>query len=196
MESKRELIFASGNDNKVKEIAAKLSDSYVVRGLKDIGVTEDIPETAETLEGNASIKSQYLYNKLGCDCFSDDTGLEVEGLKGEPGVRSARYAGEDGDADKNINMLLERLKVVANKRARFRTVISLILDGKEHLFEGIIEGQIIDERRGSNGFGYDPIFIPNGYRETFAELPLEEKNRISHRAKAVDKLIKFLKDRE
>ncbi len=195
MESRKEIIFASGNSNKVAEIASKLGDKYVVRGLKDMGITEDIPETANTLEGNASIKSHYLYNKLGCDCFSDDTGLEVEVLGGEPGVRSARYAGEEGDAEKNMDKLLGALSGASNRRARFRTVISLILDGEEHLFEGIVEGLIVEEKRGDKGFGYDPIFVPNGYRESFAEMPLEEKNKISHRARAVEKLIKFLNDR-
>ncbi len=188
----KEILFASGNSHKISEIASKLGDGYSVKGLKDVGITEDIPETADTLEGNASIKSHYLFEKLGCDCFSDDTGLEVEALNGEPGVRSARYAGEDKSSEDNIELLLNKLIGVENRGARFRTVISLIIDGKETIFEGVVNGVIIEDRRGGDGFGYDPIFVPDGYTKTFAEMTLEEKNSISHRAKATEKLINYL----
>lgn len=185
------LIFASNNENKIKEVKAKLP-SYEIIGLKEFGINEDIPETAKTIEGNASIKSTYIYDQYKTNCFSDDTGLEIEALDGEPGVYSARYAGEEKNADKNMDLVLEKLANKENRNARFKTVISLFLDGKEHLFEGIVNGTIIKEKRGKKGFGYDPIFVPNGYTKTFAELPLEEKNKISHRALAVDQLVDFL----
>lgn len=187
------LIFASNNENKIKEVKAKLP-SYEIIGLKEFGIDEDIPETAKTIEGNASIKSTYIYDQYKTNCFSDDTGLEIEALDGEPGVYSARYAGEEKNADKNMDLVLEKLANKENRNARFKTVISLFLDGKEHLFEGIVNGTIIKEKRGKKGFGYDPIFVPNGYTKTFAELPLEEKNKISHRALAVDQLVDFLEE--
>ncbi len=193
MKSKKEILFASANEHKIEEIASKLGDDYYVRGLISVGVTEDIPETASTLEGNASIKSHYLYNKLGLLCFSDDTGLEVEALGGEPGVLSARYAGEGKCSTDNIKLLLQKMEGVTNRKARFRTVISLIENGKEHLFEGIVNGTIIDNERGTEGFGYDPIFVPEGESLTFAEMSLEKKNSLSHRARATEKLINYLK---
>lgn len=192
----KEILFASGNINKIKEIQAMLGDLYCVKGLKDIGFTEEIEENAPTLEGNASIKSKYLFEKLGCDCFSDDTGLEVEILDNEPGVRSARYAGEGKNSEDNMDLLLKKLEGATNRNAQFRTVISLILDGKEYFFEGIVEGTINTERRGAEGFGYDPIFTPKGFGRTFAEMSSEEKNSMSHRGRAVEKLVNFLKNIE
>ena len=189
------LIFASNNENKIKEVKAKLS-SFNIIGLKAFGIEEDIPETAKTIEGNASIKSTYIYKNYNIDCFSDDTGLEIEALNGEPGVYSARYAGEEKNADKNMELVLQKLKDSPNRKARFKTVVSLFLDGKEHIFTGIVNGIIIEEKRGAKGFGYDPIFVPDGYSQTFAELPLEEKNKISHRALAVDQLVEFLSNKK
>lgn len=191
--SRKEIIFASANLNKIKEVQATLGDEYVVRGLKDVGVVEDIPETAATIEGNASIKSHYLFERLGCDCFSDDTGLEVEALGGEPGVYSARYAGHGRDAEDNIKLLLHRMEGVTNRQAKFRTVVSLIENGVEHLFEGEAIGAICLSRSGDDGFGYDPIFTPEGYDITFAQMSMEQKNKLSHRAKAIGKLVEFLK---
>ncbi len=185
------LIFASNNENKIKEVKAKLP-SFDIIGLKAFGIEEDIPETAKTIEGNASIKSTYIYNNYNVDCFSDDTGLEIEALNGEPGVYSARYAGEDKNAEKNMELVLQKLNGIENRKARFKTVVSLFLEGKEHTFTGIVNGTILKEKRGKKGFGYDPIFVPDGYSQTFAELSLEEKNKISHRALAVDQLVEFL----
>ncbi len=191
--TQKEIVFATNNAHKLHEVATLLGEDYKVLGLKDIGCTEDIPETAETLEGNALIKAQYVFDKYGKNCFSDDTGLEVEALNNEPGVHSARYAGEDKDANANMNKLLEKLQDKENRKARFRTVIALIIDGRETLFNGEVRGQIIKEKRGGEGFGYDPIFMPEGYTQTFAELSLSEKNKISHRALAVQQLISYLK---
>lgn len=189
---KKEIVFATNNNHKLQEVAELLGDKYKILGLKDIGCIEDIPETAETLEGNALIKAEYVAGKFGKNCFSDDTGLEVEALNNAPGVYSARYAGEEKSAEANMNKLLKEMQGIKNRNARFRTVIALILDGQTHLFEGEVKGTIIEEKRGTEGFGYDPIFIPEGYTKTFAELPLYEKNTISHRARAVKKLIEFL----
>ena len=162
--------------------------------LKDIHCHVDIPETADTLEGNAMLKAEYIYKNYGLDCFADDTGPEVEALNGAPGVYSARYAGGEGhNAEANMQKLLQNMQGVQNRKAQFRTAICLILDGKKHLFEGIVKGEIIKEKRGSSGFGYDPIFVPEGYTKTFAELGNETKNKISHRALAVEKLCRFLK---
>lgn len=169
-----------------------LSDQFEVVSLKDIGCTEDIPETRPTIEGNALQKAEYVKEKFGLDCFSEDTGLEVDALGGEPGVRSARYAGEGRSSEANMDLLLEKLKDQSNRKARFRTVIALILNGKTHTFEGIAGGNIRTERSGAGGFGYDPIFEPEGHSVTFAEISSEEKNRISHRGKAVRKLTAFL----
>ncbi|MGI5914096.1 MAG: non-canonical purine NTP diphosphatase [Bacteroidales bacterium] len=190
-----ELLFASNNSHKVTEINNILGNSFVFKGLKDAGITEDIPETAPTLEGNALQKARYVHEKTGRDVFADDTGLEVESLNGMPGVNSARFAGENKDSDANIDKLLLMLKGKENRKARFRTVIALIIGGEEHLFEGIVEGTIISDRRGREGFGYDPIFVPEGRDITFAEMPLTEKNKISHRARAFEKLRAFLMSR-
>lgn len=191
----KEILFASGNEHKIKEIQAVLGSSYTIKGLKDIGFMDDIPETSPTLEGNARQKSMFLYDRLECDCFSDDTGLEVEVLSGAPGVLSARYAGEGKNSEDNITLLLKNMEGETNRKARFRTVVSLILAGKEYQFEGIVNGIIRTERSGSEGFGYDPVFEPEGHNVTFAEMPLEEKNSMSHRARAITKLVEFLKTR-
>jgi XTP/dITP diphosphohydrolase len=188
------LIFASHNKNKVKEIAAILPKNFELVGLDDLNYTEEIDETGATLEENALIKAKHIYEIFNLNCFADDSGLEVETLNNEPGVYSARYAGIEKNDDANMNKLLENLSHKENRKARFRTVIALILDGKEYLFEGIVNGKIINEKRGEKGFGYDPIFVPNGFEKTFAELPSEEKNQISHRALATNKLIGFLNE--
>ncbi len=185
------LVFATNNSNKLKEVQAMLSDIQLLK-LTDINCTEDIPETSTTIAGNAIQKINYLTTNYKVDGFADDTGLEVEALNGEPGVYSARYAGEDKSTIANMNLLLEKLSVHNNKKARFITVIALNLNGEQHVFEGICEGKIIHQQRGNKGFGYDPIFIPNGFDKTFAEMTLEEKAQISHRGKAVRKLICFL----
>ena len=188
-----EIIFATNNAHKLSEVQAVLGGNFKLITPRDCGITEDIPETAATLEGNASQKSHYLYDRVGKNCFADDTGLEVEALGGEPGVRSARYATDGHDFEANNRLLLKNLEGVANRKARFRTVISLILDGEEHLFEGIVEGHIAESEAGCGGFGYDPLFIPEGYDCTFAEMSAEEKNAISHRGRAVQKLVAFLR---
>lgn len=190
---KRKLVFATNNAHKLEEVAAILGDQVELLSLNDIGCQADIPETAETLEGNALLKSSYIYKNYHLDCFADDTGLEVETLNGAPGVYSARYAGGEGhDAQANMLKLLHELDGKENRKAQFRTAISLILDGKEYLFEGVIKGEIIKEKRGDSGFGYDPVFMPEGYDRTFAELGNDIKNQISHRALAVQKLCEFL----
>lgn len=187
------LIFATQNANKAREIQALLPESIEVLSLQDIHCDDDIPETASTLEGNASLKSHYVVEKFEVNCFADDTGLEVEALNGRPGVLSARYAGEQKNPEDNMALLLSELKNVSNRAARFRTVISLVIDGKEQLFEGIVNGTIIEEKRGTEGFGYDPIFVPENETKTFAEMSLVEKNRFSHRARALEKMVGFLK---
>jgi len=190
---KRKLVFATNNAHKLEEVAAILGDQVELLSLNDIGCQADIPETAETLEGNALLKSSYIYKNYHLDCFADDTGLEVEALNGAPGVYSARYVGGEGhDAQANMLKLLHELDGKENRKAQFRTAISLILDGKEYLFEGVIKGEIIKEKRGDSGFGYDPVFMPEGYDRTFAELGNDIKNQISHRALAVQKLCEFL----
>ena len=190
---KKKLVFATNNAHKLKEIRAILGNSIEILSLADIHCHADIPETADTLEGNARQKSRYVYEHYGLDCFADDTGLEVEALDGAPGVYSARYAGGEGhDAQANMLKLLHELEGKENRKAQFRTAISLILDGKEYLFEGVIKGEIIREKRGDSGFGYDPVFKPEGYERTFAELGNDIKNKISHRALAVQKLCEFL----
>lgn len=186
------LVFASNNPYKIKEIQLLLPKEITILSLEEIGCLEDIPETAPTIEGNAILKANYVTEKYGYSCFADDTGLEVAGLNGEPGVYSARYAGEQKNADDNMNKLLANLADKENRNAQFKTVICLNLDGNQHLFEGIIKGEIINEKRGLEGFGYDPIFIPNGYSKTFAEMPIAEKSKISHRGLAVEKLVAFL----
>lgn len=188
-----QLVFASNNPNKIKEIQLLLPKEITILSLKDIGCLEDIPETAPTIEGNAIQKANYVTEKYGYACFADDTGLEVEALNGEPGVFSARYAGKQKNAEDNMNKLLSNLAEKENRKGQFKTVICLNLNGNQHLFEGIIKGEIINEKRGSEGFGYDPIFIPNGYSKTFSEMPIDQKSKISHRGLAVEKLVAFLK---
>ena len=187
------LVFASNNKNKISEIQLLLPDFVQILSLEDIGCFEDIPETAETIEGNAILKADYITKNYGYDCFADDTGLEVDALNGEPGVYSARYAGGQKDPNDNMDKLLSNLKDVSNRAAQFKTVIALNLNGNQTLFTGIIKGKIIDEKIGTNGFGYDPVFVADGYDKTFAELSIEEKSGISHRGLAVQKLIAYLK---
>lgn len=186
------LVFASNNKNKIAEIQSMLPENIRILSLEDINCLEDIPETADTIEGNAVLKADYVTTKYGYDCFADDTGLEVNALNGEPGVYSARYAGEQKNADDNMNKLLNALKNQENRSAQFKTVIALNLNGKQHLFKGIAEGSITKNKMGTNGFGYDPIFKPENFAETFAELPLATKNQIGHRGKAVQQLIDYL----
>ncbi|MQP25791.1 non-canonical purine NTP diphosphatase [Flavobacterium sp. LMO8] len=186
------LVFASNNKNKILEIQALVPNTIQIVSLEDIGCTEDIPETADTIEGNAILKANYVTEKYGYDCFADDTGLEVHALNGAPGVYSARYAGEQKDANDNMDKLLSELKDKSNRKANFKTVIALNLNGKQNLFSGIVNGKIIEEKIGTNGFGYDPIFVADGFEKTFAELSMEEKSTISHRGIAVQKLIDFL----
>lgn len=188
----QEFVFATNNAHKLQEVSAILGGRIELLSLKDIGCSTDIPETADTLEGNALLKARYIFEHYRCNCFADDTGLEVEALGGAPGVYSARYAGEAHDSEANMRKLLHDLEGVENRKAQFRTVFALIIGGKEHLFEGSVQGEIIKTRRGTSGFGYDPIFVPEGYTHTFAELGDEVKNKISHRAVATAKLCKFL----
>ena len=189
----RTLVFATNNVNKVLEIRSAVGNLFEIITLKEAGIDIDIPEPHDTLEANATEKSTVIHRMTGLDCFGEDTGLEVEALNGEPGVKSARYAGEGRNFDGNIHKLLENLDASSNRNARFRTIISLIQDGKEYLFEGICEGKIIKDKRGTYGFGYDPVFVPNGSSLTFAEMDMDEKNKFSHRKKAVEKLLIFLK---
>jgi len=188
------IVFASNNKNKIQEIQSMFPDTIQIVSLESIGCFEEIPETADTIEGNAILKANYITQKYGFDCFADDTGLEVEALNGEPGVYSARYAGEQRNADYNMNKLLEELLDKPNRNAQFKTVIALNLKGKQYLFTGIASGEITLEKKGTGGFGYDPIFKPNGYENTFAELSLEVKNEISHRGKATKALLEFLQN--
>ena len=190
---KKKFVFATNNAHKLEEVTAILGNKIELLSMKDINCHADIPETADTLEGNALLKARYIFENYQLDCFADDTGLEVEALNGAPGVYSARYAGGEGhDAQANMLKLLHELDGKENRKAQFRTAISLILDGKEYLFEGVIKGEIIKEKRGDSGFGYDPVFMPEGYDRTFAELGNDIKNQISHRALAVQKLCEFL----
>lgn len=189
---RKRFVFATNNAHKLEEVAAILKDKVKLLSLKEIGCHADIPETADTLEGNALLKARYIFENYHTDCFADDTGLEVEALGGAPGIYSARYAGDGHDSEANMQKLLHNLEGVENRKAQFRTVFALIIDGKEHLFEGIIRGEIISNRKGTSGFGYDPIFVPEGYTQTFAEMGNELKNQISHRAVATNKLCKFL----
>lgn len=188
-------MFATNNPHKLKEVQHALGDRFTLVTLNAVDISDDIPEDYNTLQDNALQKVRYVYSKTGQSCFADDTGLEVEALNWEPGVYSARYAGDSKNPKGNIIKLLGKLKGVENRRARFRTVIALILNGEEFLFEGVVWGKIIDQERGDDGFGYDPIFVPDGFTETFAEMPLSLKNQISHRGKAVEELCKFLKSR-
>lgn len=190
-----QLVFASNNKNKIKEIQLLVPNSIQVVSLEDIGCFDEIPETADTIEGNAILKANYVTEKYGYNCFADDSGLEIDALNGEPGVYSARYAGEPKDDNENIEKVLANLKDKTNRKANFKTVICLNSDGQQHLFTGIIEGEIIDEKIGNNGFGYDPIFVADGYQKTFAELSMEEKSTISHRGKAFRQLVEFLSNK-
>lgn len=189
----KKIVFATNNAHKLRELREIAGDKFEILSLKDINCFDDIPETASTLEGNALIKANYIKEHYGYDCFADDTGLECDALGGEPGVLSARYAGGDGhDSEANMQKLLGNLKGKDNRSAQFRTVIALIYNDKTYYFDGTVRGRIIDEKKGNGGFGYDPIFVPDGYDKTFAELGSDVKNTISHRALAVDKLAKFL----
>lgn len=193
------LIMATNNEHKLKEVRQILDyKDILIKGLEEVGCYDDIPETADTLEGNALLKARYMYSHYGVDCFADDTGLEVEALDGQPGVFTARFGqmngyGNSHDANANMQCLLDKLKGKENRKARFRTVIALVCEGKEYIFEGIVEGEILTEKSGQEGFGYDPIFSPEGKGISFAEMSAEEKNQISHRGRAVEKLIAWLK---
>jgi XTP/dITP diphosphohydrolase len=186
------LVFATHNQHKLQEVAAKTGNRLTLQSLTDIGCYDEIIENGSTFQANASIKSHHIFDRYRLNCFGDDSGLEIEALNGEPGVYSARYAGEHGNHEANISKVLQNLQEVSNRKANFRTVISLIWNGQEHFFEGVINGTIRQEAAGAEGFGYDPIFEPEGYNVTFAEMSMEEKNRISHRAIAMEKLIAFL----
>ena len=187
-----ELVFATQNKNKAYEIQGLLPANIVVKTLQDIGCSDDIPEDQPDLAGNALQKARYVYEKFNVNCFADDTGLEIEALNNEPGVYSARYAGPEKDSEKNMDLVIEKLSNQSNRKAQFRTAIALIIEGKEYLFEGTVKGEIRDERSGEKGFGYDPIFEPENYGKTFAEMTLEEKNERSHRGRAIEKLGAFL----
>ncbi len=189
---KTTLIFATNNQHKVDEIRSVIGDQFEIITLQEAGINIDIPEPHDTLEANATEKSHTIHQLTQKNCFSEDTGLEVAALNGEPGVKSARYAGDGRDFQRNIDKLLENLQEKPNRSARFRTVISLILDNKEYFFEGVCEGQILTEQSGKSGFGYDPVFIPTGGDKSFADMRMEEKNVFSHRQKAVTKLLNFL----
>ena len=186
------LIFATHNSNKAFEIQELLPEHFQVLTLNDIDFQEEIPENESTIEANSAFKAQFIFNKFNLNCFADDTGLEIEALNGKPGVHSARYAGEEKNAESNMNLVLKELYQISNRKARFKTVITLIIHGEQLQFEGIVNGTIIEEKRGSNGFGYDPIFIPEDESKTFAEMDLSEKNKYSHRARALEKMIAFL----
>ena len=188
----KKFVFATNNAHKLEEVSTILGSKIELLSMKDINCNVDIPETADTLEGNALIKAKYIFNNYHLDCFADDTGLEVEALNGAPGVYSARYAGDAHNSEANMQKLLSDLEGIENRKAQFRTVFALIIDGKDHLFEGIVKGVITKSRRGTSGFGYDPIFIPEGYTQTYAEMGNELKNNISHRALATNKLCNFL----
>lgn len=186
------LVFATNNLHKLQEIKQLLGNSIELLSLNDINCDDDIPENQETIEGNAAEKSFYIWNKYGLNCFADDTGLEIDALNGEPGVYSARYAGEEKSPEKNMDLVLQKLSEIKNRKARFKTVISLVIYGREVQFEGIVNGQILEEKRGKTGFGYDPIFQPDESHLSFAEMPMDEKNKISHRGRAVQKLVDYL----
>ena len=189
-----ELIIASQNQNKLVEFKKILGDKINLFSLSDIGLNQEIPENEKTIKKNAMFKAKFVNTQTGKNVFADDTGLEIDSLNGEPGVYSARYSGVDRNSDKNIELVLRNLKNKANRNSRFKTIISLIIDGKSVNFEGIVEGKITEEKRGSNGFGYDPIFQPNGYESTFGEMSLKEKNKISHRSIAINKMVQYLKE--
>jgi XTP/dITP diphosphohydrolase len=189
------ICFATNNENKLAEIKNRLGKAYDIISLSHLEHTGELPETHDTLEGNSLEKAQFVYEKYKINCFADDTGLLVEALNGEPGVRSARYAGESKNSEHNMDLLLQKLKNTKNRKARFVTVISLILNGDVHQFTGEVSGSITEKKTGEKGFGYDPIFMPDGWQKTFAELDLEQKNKISHRGRAVARLVEFLKSR-
>lgn len=189
---KKKFVFATNNAHKLEEVTAILGDKIELLSMKDIHCHADIPETADTLEGNALLKARYIFENYNMDCFADDTGLEVEALNGAPGVYSARYAGDAHNSEANMRKLLQDMEGIENRKAQFRTVFALIINGKEHLFEGIVKGEITKRRCGSSGFGYDPVFIPEGYTQTYAEMGNTLKNKISHRALATNKLCNFL----
>lgn len=189
--NKLKLVFATNNTNKLKEVQAMLTNFEIV-SLAEIGCFDDIPETANTLEGNAILKANYITQKFGLNCFADDTGLEVTALNNAPGVYSARYAGQSNNAEANMAKLLNELRETTNRKAQFRTAVALNIEGKQFIFEGICEGEILTEKQGDNGFGYDPIFMPNGFNTSFAEMNMTEKGAISHRGKAIKKLVTFL----
>ena len=189
------LVFATNNRHKLDEVRAIVGDRVEVLSLNDIECHDEIPETADTLQGNALIKARYIYDKYGLNCFADATGLEVEALGGEPGVYSARYAGEECSSEANMQKLLHNLTGKSNRNAQFRTVIALIINGEEKLFNGIVKGSITEEKRGDSGFGYDPIFIPEGFSESFAQMSSEQKNSISHRYRATEQLSNYLKEK-
>lgn len=188
------LVFATNNQHKLDEVRNMVPEHITIVSLAEINCFDDIPETAPTLEGNALQKARYIKEKFGYDCFADDTGLEVEALNNAPGVYSARYAGPGHNSEANMQKLLNELENKSDRKARFRTAIALLLDNKEYLFEGIVNGSILKEKKGNSGFGYDPVFMPEGYNESFAEMGNEAKNKISHRAEAVKKLTAFLSD--
>lgn len=186
------IVFATNNAHKLDEVRQVVGQKFEVVSLRECGITEDIPENEPTLEGNALAKARYIYARTGLDCFADDTGLEVDALGGEPGVRSARYATDGHDDEANKRLLLERMAGAKSRAAQFRTAVALILGGEEHLFEGVVRGTISTSQQGEEGFGYDPLFVPDGYTSTFAQMSAEEKNAISHRGRAVRKLAEFL----
>ena len=188
-----ELCFATNNQHKVDEVAGQLGNSFTLKTLRDIGCTDELPETSGTIAGNSRQKAEYIWTNFGVSCFADDSGLEVMALDSEPGVDSAHYSGSR-DADKNIGKLLQKLEGNANRKARFVTVFTLLLHGLEHQFEGVIEGQILRSPRGTGGFGYDPVFLPDGYDLTFAEMSIEQKNGMSHRSRALVKMLDYLKN--
>ena len=187
------IVFATNNAHKLREVQQTVGDKFEIVSLRECGVVDDIPENEPTLEGNALAKARYIYSRTGLSCFADDTGLEVDALGGEPGVRSARYATDGHDDEANKRLLLERMECKENRGAQFRTAMALILDGEEYLFEGVVRGEILTQECGNEGFGYDPLFAPEGRSESFAEMSSEEKNAISHRGRAVRKLAEFLK---
>lgn len=189
------LIFATNNPHKLSEVKLMLGEHYKIIGLSEAGISEDVPETADTLQGNAEQKTDYIHQKLNMNVFADDTGLEVEALNMEPGVYSARYAGPEKDSTQNMQKLLHEMVGITNRKAQFRTVICLIINNEKYFFEGKVEGEILDIPKGQAGFGYDPVFEPHGYTVSFAEMPMDEKNKISHRGRAVNKLVNFLKNK-
>ena len=193
--SELQILFVTNNPHKLREIREIAGNDFTVMSLGDIGFVGDIPETQDSLEGNACQKSKFIYEKTKMNCFADDTGLEIDALDGRPGVYSARYAGEGCNFSDNINKILKELDEIENRKAKFRSVICLIIDGEEYLFEGRIDGTIGTERKGDTGFGYDPVFIPNGYQQTFAEMPPYLKNGVSHRGRAMLKMMKFIRKR-